>query len=200
MSTIDNTTSLRFRKKQKLKDHVQACAMDLFSQKGYRATTVEQIAQSAEIAPATFFNYFPTKESVVFSGLFDVSLMQLLDRQTTEEAFITTLSKNIDIFLGLLPQKNIQLKEQYFDLINNTPELREGFVKTLSTDGVALLVTNIAAQMGRQPDDIQVRVLAGAIVGVAIAIFLDSADCTATHCVEHFRDALHELEPRFQDV
>jgi len=43
-------------------------AMDLFSAQGYDQTTTEQITEAAGVSPRTFFRYFPTKESVLFSG------------------------------------------------------------------------------------------------------------------------------------
>ncbi len=42
-------------------------ALELFSEQGYDETPTEQVAERAGVSPRTFFRYFPTKESVVFS-------------------------------------------------------------------------------------------------------------------------------------
>lgn len=57
---------LRERKKQKTRDTIVGAALDLFAERGYEATTIADIAAAADIAPRTFFAYFPTKEAVVF--------------------------------------------------------------------------------------------------------------------------------------
>jgi AcrR family transcriptional regulator len=59
-------SSLRERKKQKTKRAVMDIALRLFSEKGFDATTVEEICAEAEISPSTFFRYFPTKEAAAF--------------------------------------------------------------------------------------------------------------------------------------
>ncbi len=56
---------LRERKKQEYAEHLYRTALRLFRERGYDATTVEEIAQAAEVAKGTFFNYFPTKDAVL---------------------------------------------------------------------------------------------------------------------------------------
>ncbi len=62
---------LRERKKARTKAALQQHALRLFGERGYQATTVEQIAEAAEVSPTTFFRYFPTKEDVVLYDVLD---------------------------------------------------------------------------------------------------------------------------------
>jgi AcrR family transcriptional regulator len=55
----------RDRKRRELRERVYEVARDLFRVHGFEATTVEQIAEAADIAPATFFNYFQSKSAVL---------------------------------------------------------------------------------------------------------------------------------------
>ena len=57
---------LREKKKEKTRQLISDVARDLFIEKGYGAVTIAEIADKAEVAVTTLFNYFPTKESIIF--------------------------------------------------------------------------------------------------------------------------------------
>lgn len=57
--------NLRERKKLAAWRAIRDAAMRLFDEHGYEATTIEQIADAANVSRATFFNYFASKEAVV---------------------------------------------------------------------------------------------------------------------------------------
>jgi AcrR family transcriptional regulator len=66
--TVESGPGLRILKKQRTFVAIVDAAFELFSEQGFDATTVEQVAARAEVSNATFFRYFATKDDVVFSS------------------------------------------------------------------------------------------------------------------------------------
>ncbi len=77
----------RERKKAALRAQIYETAKQLFIERGYEATTVEQIADAADVAPATFFNHFQSKHAVLaeMTGEVFERLESLLDRQLASD-------------------------------------------------------------------------------------------------------------------
>ncbi len=71
MTEAEPEPDWRQRKKAETRDRIRACALRLFLEQGYDATTVEQIAAAAGVSHMTFFRYFPAKEDVVLSDSYD---------------------------------------------------------------------------------------------------------------------------------
>ena len=61
MATAEAPPSRRERRRLEIRDRILEVAVSLFETHGYEATTVNEIAQHADIAYGTFFNHFPTK-------------------------------------------------------------------------------------------------------------------------------------------
>jgi len=55
----------RERKRQRMASHLSATAYELFESRGYEAVSMEQIADEADVAKATLYNYFPVKEALI---------------------------------------------------------------------------------------------------------------------------------------
>ncbi|MCI2415821.1 TetR/AcrR family transcriptional regulator [Saccharopolyspora sp. K220] len=77
--------SRRERKKLLTKRRIADAAIALFLQQGYDQTTVAQIAAEADVDPKTFFNYFGSKDEVVFDDQrYDDFLAAIRDRRSDE--------------------------------------------------------------------------------------------------------------------
>ena len=63
---ILGVAGLRERKKRATRTAIRDAAMALFDSQGFGATTIDQIAEAADVSRATVFSYFPTKEEIVF--------------------------------------------------------------------------------------------------------------------------------------
>lgn len=55
----------RERHRVETRDRLFRAALELFAERGFLETTVEDITESADVGKGTFFNYFPTKEHIL---------------------------------------------------------------------------------------------------------------------------------------
>jgi AcrR family transcriptional regulator len=162
---------LRERKKARTRAAIREHAFRLFREQGYDATTVEQIADAAEVSPSTFFRYFPTKEDVVLQDDMDVRMLEALARQPRKLSPIAAVRAAMrETWTSFTPAEWEQLREGG-RLSQEVPEIRartmNEFARLINAFAEA-----IAIRTGRPPDDVRVRVLAGAIIGVMMSIFL----------------------------
>jgi AcrR family transcriptional regulator len=163
--------SLRERKKARTRAALREHALRLFREQGYQATTVEQIAAAAEVSPSTFFRYFPTKEDVVLQDDMDTRMVEAFARQPRDLAPIAAVRAAMrEAWASFTPQEWAQINEGA-QLSARVPEIRaramNEFARTIDAIAGAL-----AGYTGRAPDDFRVRVLAGAVIGVMMSIFL----------------------------
>ena len=89
------TDDWRAAKKAATKHAIQDHALRLFVEKGYEATTVDEIAAAAGVSHMTFFRYFPRKEEVVEYDEYDPMLEDLIAARPPDEAPITALHNAI---------------------------------------------------------------------------------------------------------
>src|ERR1700679_842922 len=59
-------TGLREDKKRRTRESIAQAAVDLFAERGFDSGPVEDVARAADVSRQTVFNYFPTKEQMLF--------------------------------------------------------------------------------------------------------------------------------------
>jgi AcrR family transcriptional regulator len=183
---------LRERKKAKTRAAIQAQALRLFRRQGYHETTVEQIADAAEVSPSTFFRYFPTKEDVVLYDEFDPKMVAALLAQPPELSPVAALRRAMRQVYEEAPAEATDRERHRHELVRTVPELRARMVDGY-VSGLVMLTDALAERTGRHSEDIAVRTLAGAIVGIGVAATL-TGDESPADFLEQFDAQLAYLE------
>jgi AcrR family transcriptional regulator len=187
------TVGLRERKKAKTKAAIQQHALRLFRQQGYHATTVEQIAEAAEVSPSTFFRYFPTKEDVVLYDVLDPPALAAFRAQPAELSPIQALRGAMRQVFADLPAEEVEVQRQRDRLIRSVPELRAAMMDEFARN-LDMLAELVAERVGRRADELAVRTLAGAVIGVGIAIWYTATDQTLIDSMALMDAGLAQLE------
>jgi AcrR family transcriptional regulator len=157
---------LRERKRLATRAAIQAAGLDLFATRGYVATTCEQIAAAAEVSPATFFRYFPTKEDVVLSDNYDDLLLALLHDRPARESPVQAVRRSLAAGLEAVYATDADVLRERLQLVLSVPALRaRRYEQQRATE--SLLAGELAGRMGGAPDDFEVRAVAAAIVATA---------------------------------
>jgi AcrR family transcriptional regulator len=184
---------LRERKKARTRAAIREHALRLFREQGYNATTVEQIAEAAEVSPSTFFRYFPTKEDVVLQDDFDVIGLEAFEAQPADMNPIAAFRAGMmQTFMSLGPQELDRFRETTH-LALTVPEVRARALDELARS-VEVIAAAFARRTGRAADDFAVRNVAGAVIGVILAATLPWADQPAPDMLEQIDAALQHLE------
>ena len=124
MLDAERPTGLRERKKAKTRAAIRQHALRLFREHGYAATTVEQIAEAAEVSPATFYRYFPTKEDVVLQDDFDVLAMDVFEAQPPGLSAIAAMRAAVGQMLASLTAEERERFRETTELTLTIPEVR----------------------------------------------------------------------------
>jgi MFS transporter, DHA2 family, multidrug resistance protein len=199
ITMTDSSTSpagpgMRERKKARTRATILACAMRLFREQGYDATTIEQIIAAADVSETTFFRYFPTKEDVVLRDDYDPMLIAAFQAQPPQLGPVPAMRAAFAaVFAGMTAEQRAELRERV-TLTFTVPRLRAAMLDQIS-QAMQLLARAMAERAGRQPDDFTARTVAGAIVGAAVAVsaaVTDDPDADIAALVDR---AIAHLEP-----
>ncbi|RDI49802.1 TetR/AcrR family transcriptional regulator [Nocardia mexicana] len=175
----DTEVGLRELKKERTRRALLRAAYRLFEEKGYDKTTTVEIARAAEVSPGTFFNYFATKEELVFG-----------DRTGIIESGLRVLSApkrgEVPADLVLRSFGTMLATEQRDDPIEEHGSSRARLLFTVPSLYGAMLQRTFATQermaaalrrsYPEDLDDVRAATVVGAFVGAAMAAIRAAAE------------------------
>jgi AcrR family transcriptional regulator len=168
---------LRERKKEQTRQVIADTAWRLFSDRGFDRVTVAEVAREAQVAEATVFNYFPTKEDLFYFRLeaFGARLVEAIGRRPPGEPVLAAFRHLLLEPGGLLAQLDagepeaLERLRTVHSMIAASPALlaREQRAIARNADSLAEL---LVAEAGAPADDVDARVAANALMGVQRAL------------------------------
>jgi len=171
--TAPTTMGLRERKKIKTREAIRREAFRLIDENGFANTTVEQIAEAAEVSPSTFFRYFPSKESVLLADDLDPVLLDALEHAPADLSPLDALREAFQIALDTISEDQWEFERTRQRLIFSIPELKaaqyDEYYRTIRTTAQAL-----GRRLKRDPNDFEVRAFVGAVVGTMMGVIVEA--------------------------
>jgi AcrR family transcriptional regulator len=169
MGGPNQVQGLRERKKIRTRETIQREAYRLFEEQGYANTTIEQIAEAAEISPSTFFRYFPAKEIVLMADDLDQVTIKALARQPAELSPLQAFRGAFDLTMKTVSEDNWELERTRQRLVFSIPELKAAQFDAYRRI-IRLLAEAECKRSGREGDDFEVRIFFGVLAGALMAV------------------------------
>jgi len=176
---------LRERKKARTRAAIRAEAIRLFAENGFAATTVEQVAEAADVSPSTFFRYFPTKEAVIIGDEFDSVIFEEFRNQPADLHPVRAFRNAVQMVMLRMTPAAVEQERLRHGLLQNVPELRAAMFEEMGRS-LDLMAEMIAERTGHPATDVRVTTLAGAVLGVAMSVTLASWNKS----IDYDRDAM----------
>jgi AcrR family transcriptional regulator len=163
---------LRERKKQQTRELLAETARRLFTERGFERVSVAEIAREADVSEKTVFNYFPTKEDLVYWRLetFEEELLEAIRSRAEGESVLDAFGRFVAAPRGMLASHDEATRERLAALsrmIASSPALlaREQQIFAGYTDSLAALIAVETESSGIEP-----WVAANAMMGVHRAL------------------------------
>jgi AcrR family transcriptional regulator len=170
-------TTLRARKRRRTQEAIIDAALGLFEAKGYDAVSVDEIAAAAEVAPRTFYRYFPAKEDVIFGGAdAEEATRQALAERLPGETDVDFVARAM--LAGLTANDSIRASRGY-RLVRSVPALQARMFQLVWRGGQEHFVQALLADGPRTRDEkLRAHVLTHAVTDamrVAATFWLESS-------------------------
>ncbi|MDZ4233922.1 MAG: TetR family transcriptional regulator, partial [Dietzia sp.] len=164
----DDDMGLRERKKRRTREAVRLAAFELFQKNGYPNTTIEQIAEVADVSPRTFFRYFPNKAALLIPDQLMEPIIELFLAAPPELRPIAAYRHALEqVFSGMAGAEwgeEMARQQLLYTLPEAAAALYNEYIHTIE-----LITGALATRLNRPADDPHLRITAGAMTGVMMA-------------------------------
>ncbi|WP_404868877.1 TetR family transcriptional regulator [Kitasatospora griseola] len=159
---VEAPMSLRERKKLKTRQALRREAFRLFAEQGWEATTVDRIAAAAEVSPATFFRYFPTKEDLVLTDEYDPLMAAAIRARPADEPFLTSAREVlVELVRRIAEQERAELYER-MRLTASVPALRARMLDG-ANQPTGMLLDLLTERAGPDAPALELRITAAVV-------------------------------------
>ena len=176
------------RRKRRTRQAIQKAALELFAERGYRETTINDIAERAEVAPRTVTVHFPAKEELLLDAepfTLDSLTERLSARRPTESAlealrdWMATTMTEVETSVSELDGRFWERRALRAHIINTEPELR-GRARASYYPFERALAEAIGEDLGRSGNSLIPRLAAlSAVAGLRELYESDEAQALA---------------------
>jgi AcrR family transcriptional regulator len=166
-------TRLRALKKQRTRDAILDAALRLFAKKGFMATTVEDIAAEAEVAPRTFYRYFPSKEDVAFvdQDAEDRAMEKVAATRLPDESDLDFLTRGIHAVLAV-GEGNLERQAAMYKVLMETPAVQARALQIMVESERKIVRALLDNRRTTRDAELRARVLAACASAAARAAFM----------------------------
>jgi AcrR family transcriptional regulator len=181
---------LRQRKKDSSRRAIEDAAWELFAEQGYEETSINDIAERADVAPRTFFRYFPTKEAVMYPQFEELlqSVREEFHKRPTDEPVITSIFESFEVLSGSL-EGEASRRRQRMEMMKRPGQHSPGteYFRTRLAEVTAELV------LEREGDSDEARMRARLASGV-VSLLIDTTQNCWMEAGAH--ESMHDVGER----
>lgn len=168
-----------------------AAALELFSERGYDATSVTEIAARAGVTEMTFFRHFGGKASLLVDDPYDPAIGAAIRRQPRDLDPVTRAARGIRSAWQQLPTSAVEEARVRLRIVAQTPSLRASIAGgTAATE--AVIADALTTATGRR----EALIAAGAVMGALNTALLDWSMTDDEDLGQAIETALDVLETR----